>query len=103
MPKTPRALRRSSGQALLWVTLLLFPLNVYAQGEQWQVGTSPICPTGRYATDTRTDVFYTPVTARRLFDDGDLTFVIPMTCIRGNGGVIVGKGVPGRPGGARVS
>ena len=62
MSKTPRA--------LLWVTLLLFPLNAYAQGEQWQVGTTPSFSSGRYGTDTRTDVFYTPVTARRLFDDG---------------------------------
>ena len=88
MSKTPRA--------LLWVTLLLFPLNAYAQGEQWQVGTAPSFSSGRYGTDTRTDVFYTPFTARRLFDDGDLTFVIPMTCIRGNGGVIVVNGMPVR-------
>lgn len=88
MSKTPRA--------LLWVTLLLFPLNAYAQGEQWQVGTAPSFSSGRYGTDTRTDVFYTPITARRLFDDGDLTFVIPMTCIRGNGGVIVINGMPVR-------
>ena len=90
MSKTPRA--------LLWVTLLLFPLNAYAQGEQWQVGTAPSFSSGRYGTDTRTDVFYTPITARRLFDDGDLTFVIPMTCIRGNGGVIVINGMPVRQG-----
>jgi hypothetical protein len=88
MSKTP--------QALLWVTLLLFPLNAYAQGEQWQVGTAPSFSSGRYGTDTRTDVFYTPITARRLFDDGDLTFVMPMTCIRGNGGVIVVNGMPVR-------
>ena len=88
MSKTPRA--------LLWVTLLLFPLNAYAQGEQWQVGTAPSFSSGRYGTDTRTDVFYTPITARRLFDDGDLTFVIPITCIRGNGGVIVVNGMPVR-------
>ena len=88
MSKTPRA--------LLWVTLLLFPLTAYAQGEQWQVGTAPSFSSGRYGTDTRTDVFYTPITARRLFDDGDLTFVIPMTCIRGNGGVIVVNGMPVR-------
>ena len=88
MAQTPRA--------LLWATLLLFPLNAYAQGEQWQLGTAPSFSSGRYGTDTRTDVFYTPITARRLFDDGDLTFVIPMTCIRGNGGVIVVNGMPVR-------
>ena len=96
MSKTPRALRRSSGQALLWVTLLLFSLPASALGEQWQVGTAPSFSSGRYGTDTRTDVFYTPITARRLFDNGDLTFVIPMTCIRGNGGVIVVNGMPVR-------
>ena len=87
--KTPRA--------LLWVTLLLlFPLTASAQGEQWQVGTSPGFSSGRYGTDTRTDVFYTPVTARRLFDAGDLTFVVPFTCIRGNGGVVIVNGMPVR-------
>src|SRR6188768_480292 len=96
MSKAPRALRRSLGQALLWVTLLLFPLNAYAQGEQWQVGTAPSFSSGRYGTDTRTDVFYTPITARRLFENGDVTFVVPFTCIRGNGGVIVVNGMPVR-------
>ena len=88
MVKTPRA--------LLWVTLLLFPLNAFAQGEQWQVGTAPSFSSGRYGTDTRTDVFYTPITARRLFENGDLTFVVPFTCIRGNGGVIIVNGMPVR-------
>ena len=88
MVKTPRA--------LLWVTLLLFPLNAFAQGEQWQVGTAPSFSSGRYGTDTRTDVFYTPITARRLFENGDLTFVVPFTCIRGNGGVTVVNGMPVR-------
>lgn len=88
MSKAPRI--------LLWITLLLFPLDVCAQGEQWQVGTAPSFSSGRYGTTTRTEVFYTPLTARRLFDDGDLTFVIPFTCIRGNGGVTIVNGMPVR-------
>jgi hypothetical protein len=88
MTKTPRA--------LLWVTLLLFPLDAYAQGEQWQVGTTPSFSSGRYGSETRTDVFYTPIAARRLFDNGDLTFVVPFTCIRGNGGVVIVNGMPVR-------
>jgi len=88
MTTTPRA--------LLWVTLLLFPLKAFAQGEQWQVGTAPSYSSGRYGTNTRTDVFYTPITARRLFESGDLTFVVPFTCIRGNGGVIIVNGMPVR-------
>jgi hypothetical protein len=87
---------KNAPRALLWITLLLFPLNAYAQGEQWQVGTSPSFSSGRYGTDSRTEVFYTPVTARRLFDNGDLTVVIPLTCIRGTGGVVVVNGMPVR-------
>ena len=89
MSKTPRA--------LLWVvTLLLFPLEAFAQGQQWQVGTAPSFSSGRYGTNASTDVFYTPISARRLFDRGDLTFVVPFTCIRGNGGVIIVNGMPVR-------
>jgi hypothetical protein len=60
-----------------------------AQAPTWQVGSHPSVFSGRYGTETRTSVVYTPVTARRLFADGDLTFVLPMTCIRGNGSVTV--------------
>ena len=92
---TKEAMRKTP-HILLWVSLLLFPLHAYAQGEQWQVGTTPSFSSGRYGTDTRTEVFYTPVTARRLFDNGDLTFVVPFTCIRGNGGVVIVNGMPVR-------
>jgi hypothetical protein len=87
---------RKTPHVVLWVSLLLFPLHAYAQGEQWQVGTTPSFSSGRYGTDTRTEVFYTPVTARRLFDNGDLTFVVPFTCIRGSGGVVIVNGMPVR-------
>jgi len=88
MSKTPRV--------LLWVTLLLFPLSAFAQGQQWQVGTAPSFSSGRYGTDTSTDVFYTPISARRLFESGDLTVVVPFICMRGNGGVIIVNGMPVR-------
>jgi hypothetical protein len=41
-------------------------------------------------------VLHTPITARRLFDDGDLTFVFPFTCIWGDGGVTIVNGMPVR-------
>lgn len=81
---------------LLWVSLLLFPLSAYAQGEQWQVGMTPSFSSGRYGTSARTEVFYNPVTARRLFDTGDVTLVLPFTCIRGNGGIVIVNGMPVR-------
>ena len=81
---------------LLWVSLLLFPLSAYAQGEQWQVGMTPSFSSGRYGTSARTEVYYNPVTARRLFDTGDVTLVVPLTCIRGNGGIVIVNGMPVR-------
>lgn len=65
-----------------------------AQQGDWQIGTSPSFSTGRYGTDTRTEIFYTPITARRLFEAGDLTIVVPFLCITGNGGVTVVNGTP---------
>jgi hypothetical protein len=87
---------RKTAHPLLWVILLLLPLDALAQGTQWQVGTTPSFSSGRYGTATRTDVFHTPFTARRLFDNGDLAFVIPVTCIRGNGGIVIVNGMPVR-------
>jgi hypothetical protein len=74
--------------------LLLVPASSQAQGEQWQVGSAPSFTSGTYGTDSRTDVFYTPFTARRLFTDGDLTLVFPITCLRGNGAVTIVDGTP---------
>lgn len=62
----------------------------------WQFGTAPSFSSGRYGTDTRTEILHTPFTARRLFDAGDLTVVIPHLCIRGNGGVTIVGGSPVR-------
>ena len=76
--------------------LLLTPAAALAADEQWQVGSAPSFSSGKYGTDSRTEVFYTPVTARRLFSVGDLTVVFPFTCIRGDGTVTVVDGSPTR-------
>ena len=75
--------------------LLLLPATARAQDE-WQVGTTPSFSSGRYGTDSRTEVLHTPITARRLFRDADLTLVFPMTCIWGDAGVTVINGTPVR-------
>jgi hypothetical protein len=75
--------------------LLLIPAAAHAQDE-WQIGTAPSFSSGRYGTDSRTEVLHTPITARRLFKDADLTLVFPMTCIWGNAGVTVVNGTPVR-------
>ena len=88
MSKTPHV--------LLWVSLLLSPLSAYAQGSS---GRSERLPASRAdATEpVREQTCFTlPVTARRLFDNGDVTLVVPFTCIRGNGGIVIVNGMPVR-------
>lgn len=65
----------------------------------WQVGGSASYFTGKYGTDVRTDTLYVPTSLRRLFDNGDLTLVIPYVTITSNCGVTVVNGVPLRTGG----
>jgi hypothetical protein len=90
---TPDPLRPT---LLALAILIAMPGVGLAQDERWQIGSSPGFTSGRYGTDTRTEVVYTPFMARRLFADGDLTFVVPFTCIRGNGSVTVVDGLPVR-------
>ena len=84
--------------AALCVALLLASARASDAGQQWQVGAAPSFSSGNYGTDASTDVFYTPITARRLFADGDLSFVFPFTCIRGDGAITVVAGAPVRTG-----
>ena len=83
---------------VLWAMLILVvtPSAGRAADDHWQFGSAPSFSSGKYGTDTRTEVVHTPITARRLFDDGDVTLVFPFTCIRGNGGVTIVNGWPVR-------
>lgn len=76
--------------------LIATPGSAYAQDGRWQFGSAPSFSSGRYGTDTRTEVLHTPISARRLFDDGDVTFVVPFMCIWGDAGVTVVNGTPVR-------
>ena len=81
---------------LALVATIAIPIPAHAQDGNWQVGTSPSFSSGRYGTELRTTVFHTPVTARRLFADGDVTLVFPFTCVSGNGLVTIVDGTPVR-------
>ncbi|HKY22018.1 MAG TPA: transporter [Vicinamibacterales bacterium] len=83
---------------VLWALLILttIPCVSSAADERWQVGTAPSFSTGKYGTDERTEIVYTPIIARRLFDSGDLTLVFPFLCITGTGNVTVVNGSPVR-------
>lgn len=65
----------------------------------WQVGVSGYYTTGKYGTDVRTNTLYVPANMRRLFDNGDITLVIPYVTITSNCSVTLVNGVPLRTGG----
>src|SRR4029453_16353046 len=67
------------------------------QVEQWQGGSAPSFSSGRYGTDTRTEILQTPFLFRRLFSRGDVSAVFPFTCLWGSGNVTLVNGVPVRP------
>ena len=89
---------KTTASWVVWAMLILAgtPAAGHAADGQWQFGSTPSFSSGKYGTDTRTEVLHTPITARRLFDDGDVTLVFPITCIWGNGGVTVVNGTPVR-------
>src|SRR5262245_52292869 len=64
--------------------------------QDWQIGFSPTYSSGNYGTNSTTSITYLPLSIRRLFDNGDLTFIVPYICISGNGAVTVLSGVPNR-------
>lgn len=80
--------------AFALLAVALAPTTGYAADDQWQVGTTPSFSSGKYGTESRTEVFHTPITARRLFTDGDLTLAFPFLCIKGEGGVTIVNGSP---------
>jgi hypothetical protein len=80
--------------ASMLLTLFAAPSDTRAQSGGWQFGSTPSFSSGKYGTEVRTEVLHTPITARRLFNDGDVTFVLPVTCIWGDNGVTVINGSP---------
>ncbi len=65
----------------------------------WRVGGNAFFSSGKYGTDTRTDTLYVPVSLRRMFDNGDLTLVIPYVTVTSDCEVTVVSGEPTRTGG----
>jgi len=68
--------------------------------ENWQIGFTPYYSSGDYGTASTTTITYLPLSIRRLFDDGDITLVIPYIIITGSGAVTVLSGVPNRTSGS---
>lgn len=79
---------------VLTSVLAVVPAVAGAADDEWEVGSAPSFSSGRYGTSTRTDMLHTPIMTRRLFGNGDVTFVFPFTCISGNGDFTIVDGTP---------
>jgi outer membrane putative beta-barrel porin/alpha-amylase len=64
--------------------------------EKWQIGLSASYLSGSYGTDVRTNTLYVPLSIRRLFENGDITLIIPYVRITSNGNVTFVNGFPVR-------
>ena len=62
----------------------------------WQIAFSPNYSSGKYGTDTTTEIIYAPLSIQRLFKDGDVALVVPFLSVTGNGSVTLLSGVPNR-------
>ena len=69
------------------------------QTPKWQVGVSAYYSTGTYGTGSRTDILSIPLSIRRIFDDGDVTLIIPYLSVTGDCDVTLISGVPNKTGG----
>ena len=60
------------------------------------MGFSPSYLTGDYGTGSTTTITYLPIAVRRLFDNGDVMFIMPYVCVTSDGAVTLLSGVPNR-------
>ena len=58
------------------------------------MGFTPSYSSGKFGTDTTSTFFYAPLSIRRLFKDGDVTFVIPFVTATSDGRVTLVGGNP---------
>jgi hypothetical protein len=67
-----------------------------APERNWQASLAPSYSSGNFGTGSTTNFLYVPLTIRRYFADGDVSFVAPTACITGNGTVTLLSGQPNR-------
>ncbi len=70
-----------------------------ASEDNWQIGLSAYHSSGTYGTGSRTTITSIPISIRRLFDDGDITLIIPYLSVTGDCNVTLLSGVPNQTGG----
>lgn len=62
----------------------------------WQASLAPNYSSGNFGTGTTTSFLYVPLTIKRYFQDGDVSFVVPTVCLTSNGTVTLLSGQANR-------
>src|SRR5581483_9359779 len=83
---------------LALATVLPLP-SAMGQEKDWQVGVSAYYSSGTYGTGSRTEILSIPLSVRRMFEDGDISLIIPYLSVTGDCNVTLLGGVPNRTGG----
>ncbi len=84
---------------IFWLCLGLSVQPSWGGDDKWQVGLSAYHSSGTYGTGSRTDITSIPLSIRRLFEDGDVTLIIPYLSVTGDCNVTLLSGVPNATGG----
>lgn len=91
--------RRRAMVALLvvtWSNLGTVPEARGAEPQNWQLSSSLTYESGTYGTSTRSETVYIPFTLKRFFDQGDLSFTVPLVVLRTTGETTLIDGRPQR-------
>lgn len=100
-PSTPAGRRGSAVffSLALWLGWSALAGPSWGADEKWQVGLSAYYSSGTYGTSSRTDITSVPLSIRRIFDDSDVTLVLPYLSVTGDCDVTLISGVPNQTGG----
>ena len=86
-------------QALIVLALVVSWAGGANAQETWQAGMSVYHSSGDYGTGSTTTITSVPVSIRRLFQNGDVTLIVPFLSVTSDCGVTLLSGVPNQTGG----
>lgn len=86
-----RAIKPITSAAAILFSALLSEPSLAGDG-RWKASSSINYETGTYGSGSRTDTFYIPVTLKRYFKEGDLSFTVPYISQKNGAGVVTVDG-----------
>jgi outer membrane putative beta-barrel porin/alpha-amylase len=98
MTRTARRFWRCVQACIVLVLVVSWAGGARAQ-ETWQPGLSVYHSSGDYGTGSTTTITSVPLSIRRLFQNGDVTLIVPFVSVTSDCGVTLLSGVPNQTGG----